>query len=327
MLKEIVGLVRNYEGLTRKKPISPIIKELGPVEDMGRTIHGFGEDCAVIDHEGHFLLLAAESIWSRLLEDPEWAGYCSVLANVNDVYAMGGRPLAVVNTLSFRDEQEGRLLAKGMREGSLKFKVPIVGGHVQPVSDLPAISVFILGAAQNPLSSFGCKAGDDIVVATDLVGRMKSRFPNFDSTSGKSSEDVLFRLEALVEIADQGSASAAKDISNPGVLGTIAMLLETSGVGADVDVGAIPKPEGVDLSSWILTYPGCGFIVTCDEARTEETLDILRERNLSATVVGRATEERKMRLSLEGESRMLFDLENEIITGASPAHASGARDE
>ncbi|MCJ2512709.1 MAG: hypothetical protein LN409_05105, partial [Candidatus Thermoplasmatota archaeon] len=77
----------------------------------------------------------------------------------------------------------------------------------------------------------------------------------------------------------------------------------------------------------ILTYPGCGFIVTCDEARTEETLDILRGRNLSATVVGRATEERKMRLSLEGESRVLFDLENEIITGASPAHASGARDE
>ncbi len=327
MLKEIVDLVRNYEGLTRKKPISPIIEELGPVENMGQTIHGFGEDCAVIDHEGHYLLLAAESIWSRLLEDPEWAGYCSVLANVNDVYAMGGRPLAIVNTLTFRDEQEGRLLAKGMKAGSLKFQVPIVGGHVQPASDSPAISLFILGAAQNPLSSFGFRAGDDIIVAADLDGRMKSRFLNFDSTSGKSSEDVLFRLGALVEIADKRSASAAKDISNPGVLGTIAMLLETSGVAAAVHVGAIPKPESVDLSSWVLTYPGFGFILTCDRTRTDETLDVLRERKLGTAVVGRATGERKMRVSLGDESHVLFDLENEIITGATPAQPSCAGDE
>ncbi|MFQ6128171.1 MAG: AIR synthase related protein [Thermoplasmata archaeon] len=326
MLKEIVELVRNYEGLRRKKPISSILEELIPVENIGRTVWGFGEDCAVIDHEGSYLLLAAESIWPKLLEDPKWAGYCSILVNVNDIYAMGGRPIAAVNTLSFRDENEGRLLARGMRKGSRMFKVPIVGGHIQPESDSPSISLCILGSAKNPVSSFGCRAGDDVIAAIDLNGKMKSRFLNFDSTSGKSSKDVLFQLEAFVKIADERLASAAKDISNPGVLGSIAMLLETSKVGAEIDVGKIPKPEEVDMNDWFLAYPGCGFIVTSASTKSEEVLRILRSRNLSATIVGQATHERKMRISFDGESRVLFDLENEIITGAVSTRASGARD-
>ncbi|MFQ5909813.1 MAG: AIR synthase related protein [Thermoplasmata archaeon] len=327
MLEKIADLVRNYEGLTRKRPISPILEELSSVENMGRTVRGFGEDCAVIEYAGNYMLLAAESIWSKLLDDPEWAGYCSVLANVNDIYAMGGRPLAGVNTLSFRDENEGQLLARGLRKGSEKFRVPIVGGHVQPWSEAPAISLCILGSADNPMSSFGCTADDDIVIAADLDGRMKSGLLNFDSTSGKSSGEVLFRLEALVEIASRGLASAAKDVSNPGVLGSLAMLLETSVVGAEIDIGKIPVPRGVRLEDWVLAYPGCGFILACAETATEETLEVLRSRNLDAAVVGNATRKRRMRISLGGESQVLFDLEEEIITGATSTRHSGGRDE
>ncbi|MFQ6106863.1 MAG: AIR synthase related protein [Thermoplasmata archaeon] len=327
MIDRIVRLVRDYEGLKRKKPISSILEELRSVEDMGRTLRGFGEDCAVFEHEGGNLLLAAESIWSRLLEDPEWAGYCSVLANVNDVYAMGGRPLALVNTLSFRDENEGRLLARGMRMGAEKFRVPIVGGHVHPESECPSVSLFVVGSAENPMSSFGCGPGDDIIVAVDTDGRMKSRFLNFDSTSGKASEDVLLRLEALVEIANRGLVSAAKDISNPGVLGSIGMLLETSLVGAVVDVGKVPRPDGVDLNDWIRAYPGFGFIVTCKEANTAETLGIFRDRGITAEVVGQAIRERRMTISFDDEFRVLFDLEREAITGAIPSTHGGVTDE
>jgi len=323
MLDEVVNLVRDYEGLTRKKPISSVVEELASVENMGKTVRGFGEDCAVIDHEGSYLLLAAESVWSRLLEDPEWAGYCSVLTNVNDIYAMGGDPIAVVNTISFRSESEGRLLARGMRKGSRKFRVPVVGGHIHPDSESPSISTCILGSAENPISSFGCEDGDDIVVAVDLDGKMKSDFLNFDSTSEKSSEDVLRRLRALVEIADRGLASAAKDISNPGVLGTIAMLLETSNVGAEIDIDCIPKPQGVNLNDWLLAYPGCGFIVSSEGSETDEILNVLKNRDMECAVVGQATRERKMSISLEDVSRVLFDLEKEIITGATSRSESG----
>jgi selenophosphate synthetase-related protein len=327
MLDEIVSQVKGYEGLTRKRSISPILEELSSVEDMGKTLRGFGEDCAVIEHEGGHLLLAAESIWSRLLDDPEWAGYCSVLTNVNDTYSMGGRPLAVVDTISFRDEREGRLLAQGMRRASEKFRVPVVGGHIHPEAKEPSISVCVLGAARRPLTSFECQAGDDIIVAVDIDGQMKEGFPNFDSTSNKSSDQLLLRLEAMVEIAEGGLASAAKDVSNPGVLGTIGMLLETSRIGAEIDVSRIPQPEGVGLVEWMLVYPGCGFILSCPERRTDEMLSILRNRSLSAQIVGRATQERKMTITLKDESRTLFDFEKEIITGAIANRVAGVGDD
>lgn len=325
MLDEIVKAVRSYEGLMRKGAISEILEQLKPVEDMGRTVLGFGEDCAVIKHRGGYLLLAAESIWSKLLEDPEWAGYCSVLTNVNDVYSMGGHPLAIVDTISFRNDDEGKLIARGMRIGAEKFRVPIVGGHVQPEADSSALTVCIVGTVENPMTSFGCRADDHIVVAVDLDGRMKSRFPNFDSTSHKSSDEVLRRLEGLVDVAHSGLVSAAKDISNPGILGTIGMLLETSGVGAEIDIDVIPRPKGVGLKEWLLAYPGCGFILTTSEAGDVQR--ILAERDISTAVVGQATESRRMTVSLRGESLLLFDLEKEIITGAIPAQTIGAKDD
>jgi selenophosphate synthetase-related protein len=156
---------------------------------------------------------------------------------------------------------------------------------------------------------------------------MKPSLSNFDSTSSKSSEDVLLRLEALVEIAENELASAAKDISNPGVLGTIGMLLETSGVGADIDIAGIPRPETVDLRDWMLVYPGCGFVLSCPEEGIGETLRILRDGKLSAEIVGKATGERKMTVTLDGDSRILFDFEKEIITGAVAGPTTGARDD
>ena len=59
-----------------------------------------GDDAAVIPHGDGFLLLAAEGITEALVRrDPRLAGRCAVQANINDIYAMGGRPLAMVDVI------------------------------------------------------------------------------------------------------------------------------------------------------------------------------------------------------------------------------------
>jgi selenophosphate synthetase-related protein len=60
---------------------------------------------------------------------PWFAGYCGVMVNVSDIYAMGGRPLAVVDALWSAGAETARPLLEGLAEASRRYGVPIVGGH------------------------------------------------------------------------------------------------------------------------------------------------------------------------------------------------------
>lgn len=94
-LDYIIHSLKNFEGVTRKRPIRNIVSILNDAYNVsGNTYLGFGDDASAIRiGDGKLLLLAADGIWGRLLEsDPYWAGYCSVLVNVNDIAAMGVNP-------------------------------------------------------------------------------------------------------------------------------------------------------------------------------------------------------------------------------------------
>src|SRR5512137_73801 len=140
-LDSVKKAVREYEGVTRKHAIGEMTKALRL--DSPDVIASFGEDAAVIRHGDEALLLAADGIWSKLMEaDPEWAGYCSVLVNIHDIAAMGGRPLALVDE-GIRDH-----VTAGMLAACSQFNVPIVGGHLHPDTPYSVIDVAILGTAR-----------------------------------------------------------------------------------------------------------------------------------------------------------------------------------
>ena len=64
-----------------------------------------GDDCAAIPDGDGYLLLAAEGMMPDFVEsDPWFAGWSAVMVNVSDIYAMGGRPIAIVDTL-WRSEE------------------------------------------------------------------------------------------------------------------------------------------------------------------------------------------------------------------------------
>ncbi|KYK35643.1 MAG: methanogenesis marker 2 protein [Theionarchaea archaeon] len=312
MLDELIKDLKNYEGLIRKREISQL-RKLEKTLQFGENLFAYGDDCAVIPWGEEYILLASDGIWSKLGSDPFWAGYCSVLVNVNDVYAMGGKPVAMVNVLSMREEDADQIV-RGIEAGCEKFQVPMVGGHVHPDSHT-SVAVAILGKAKKVLTSFNARPEEKIVLALDLDGRQYKSFLNWDSTSMKSSEEVLYRLEALNIIADKELATTCKDVSNPGILGTVGMLLETSHVGASIDVGAIPAP--VDLCTFLKMYPGYGFVLTVKNKKVHEVTTIFEDRNISASVIGEITTEKKMVLHYKGESGVLFNFEKEFICGFS----------
>jgi putative methanogenesis marker protein 2 len=315
MLSDLIAKVRDYPGLKRKEAISRFVDILKPVEDFGYTVLGFGDDSAALRIGTNHILFASDGIWTQLHSDPFWAGYCSVLVNVNDIYAMGGVPLGMTNNISYTSEEEGEKVANGIREACEKFKVAMVGGHTHPDGDFLSISVSIVGRAEKLMTSTGCRDGDDLIVAVDLDGKKRGEFLNWDSTSHKSSEAVLEQLGCLLELAEKEMVTAGKDISNPGVLGTIGMLLETSGKGASVDLDLIPMPEGLDMDEWMLMYPGFGFVLTCDPELSREVIRIFQKKQVVADVVGRIAEDQILRIKKGEEEGVLFDFKMDFITG------------
>src|SRR5690606_1601163 len=144
-----------------------------------------GDDCAAIPDGDGFQLLAIEGFIQTFVErDPWFAGWCGVMVNVSDIYAMGGRPVAVVDAVWGRDGDALQPLLAGIAAASHAYGVPVVGGHSNARSSGEQLAVAILGRAKRLLSSFDAQPGDVLVAAIDLRGAYREPFPHWNCTGG-----------------------------------------------------------------------------------------------------------------------------------------------
>ncbi len=320
-LNALVDSVRSYDGITRKNFIRGATSILDDTYNIaGRTALGFGDDASAIDiGNDTLLLMAADGMWGRLMEgDPRWAGYCSVLVNVNDIAAMGGVPMGMTNVISINNKEICNEIMLGIKEGVEKFGVPMVGGHIHPDTPYTALDVSITGivSKDDVITSCGAKVGDSVIVAVDLDGRQHPSFPlNWDSTTHKTPELVQLQISVMNIIARKHLLTAGKDISNPGILGTLGMLLEASEVGATVELEKIPRNSSVNWEEWLKLYPGSGFVLTAEEENVEECIKMLEEVNITAMVSGHIIEEKKLYLTHNNQEKVVFDFNQDIIMG------------
>jgi hypothetical protein len=307
----VAQAVREYEGVTRKKVIGDMIRSLR-VESPD-VVASFGEDAAVIRHNAEdALLLAADGIWSKLMEaDPFWAGYCAVLVNVHDIAAMGGRPVAMVDILSVTSDRIRDEVTRGMVAASAQFGVPIVGGHLHPDTPYSVVDVAILGTARMDQLIFSDTAeeGDGRVHPSCCF--------NWDSVTMKSADVVRSQIRVMEDLGKEHLVTAGKDISNPGVIGTLGMLLEVSEKGAVIDLEAIPRPDlsAIDLpfEQWVRMYPGMGFILTVKPENVEEVCRRFADVGLTAALIGEVNGTRRLSIRYLGRETQVFDLDHNGI--------------
>lgn len=317
--EQIAQAVREYAGVTRKHAIGEIIQSLR-IESRD-VVASFGEDAALIKNNEEGLLLAADGIWSMLMEaDPYWAGFCSVLVNVHDIAAMGGHPLAMVDILSVHNEDICHEVLRGMADASRKFGVPIVGGHLHPDSQFSAVDVAILGTVkpENAIFSHTAREGDRIIAAIDLEGRVHpSCILNWDTATLRDTETVRKQIRLMQTLGERHLVTAGKDISNPGIIGTLGMLLETSKKGASVNLSNIPRPDldehGIDFNHWVRMYPGMGFVLTAEEKNVEEIIEMFSGAGITAADIGEINNTNLLKVKYGDKESQVFDLGEEGI--------------
>ncbi|MCQ6962907.1 methanogenesis marker 2 protein [Methanolobus chelungpuianus] len=320
-LEKLAQSIRTFEGVTRKKPIADIVRIFEAVRsEYEGSVVDFGDDAAVIDiGTDDVILFAADGIWGRIInKSPWWAGYTSVVVNVNDISAMGGRPLAMVNVMSSGDMQSTREIMEGIRDGIKKFGVPMVGGHMHPDTPYDSLAVAIIGIAKKDsvIRSDTARPDDVIIAAYDMDGRVGKNSPySWDTTSFKEPAIVRERFMVMQEIGEKKLATAGKDISNPGTIGTLGMLCEVSKVGASVDLNSIPCPENVDFEQWLKIYPATGYILTARPENAGECIRVFEKAGIRASVIGTIEATRKLDI-LNGDCRAtVFDFMKDEITG------------
>jgi AIR synthase-related protein len=322
-LEQLAATLRASRGIAAKRDIAAVAARLGVPADSAVPV---GDDCAAIPDGDGFLLLAIEGFMNEFVAgDPWFAGWCGVMVNVSDVAAMGGRPIAVVDAIWAAGETEAQPVLAGMREASRAFGVPVVGGHTNTRTDRGQLSVAILGRAKRLLTSFDARCGDSLVAALDLRGRYREPFSNWEAATDAPAERLRVDLAVLPGIAESGLALAAKDISQGGIVGTAMMLAECSGVGATIDVAAVPKPEGVPLERWLQTFPSYGYLLAVPPASVPAVVGRFHERGIAAAVAGAVTADRRVVIADRKVSETIWDFARESLIGCAPANTNTKR--
>lgn len=319
-LAALVAALHANRGLAHKADIADAVRTLGVADT--RADVPVGDDCAAIpDGRGGYQLLAIEGFINEFVtHDPWFAGWCGVMVNVSDVYAMGGRPTAVVDAAWSRNRDKMRVLLEGLAAASKTYGVPVVGGHSNARGDREQLSVAILGHANRLLTSFDAQPGDVLIAAIDLRGAYREPYPHWNASTSAPAERLRGDLELLPQLAEDGLCRAAKDISQAGLIGTTMMMLECSGIGAVIDVERVPRPASVDASVWLLsTFPSFGFVLAVAPAHADEVLRRFQARELGCAVIGGCEAGHQLHLRNErGDEQLAWDFRERSLIGCGP---------
>jgi AIR synthase-related protein len=308
--------LRCSNGIAAKSDIASVARSLGL---SGVDVIPVGDDCAAIPDGDGYLLFAIEGFMNEFVAgDPWFAGWCGAMVNISDIAAMGGRPIAIVDAIWANGEAEAAPVLAGLKDAAKAYGVPIVGGHTNIRTDRGQLSVAILGRASRLLTSFDASPGDRLVAAVDLRGRYREPFSNWEAATDAPHSRLRGDLELLPAMAEAGLSRAAKDISQGGIVGTAAMLAECSRVAIDINLAAVPKPDGVALERWLLTFPSFGYLISIKPRDVAEVTARFAARGIAAADIGAVAHGTRLTVGDGIASETIWDFSQKPLIGAGP---------
>ncbi len=304
--------------MTHKCDVATAYAGLGDANASVRV----GDDTAAIADGDGYLLLAIEGLLEAFVRDEPWfAGYSAVMVNLSDVAAMGGRPIAVVDALWSASAERAIPIWEGMRAASTAYGVPIVGGHTNVRSEGDRLAVAVLGRAERLMTSFDARPGDELLYAVDLRGAYFEPYPFWNCSTNAPAERLRSDLALLPTLARNGDCTAAKDVSNAGLLGTLLMLLECSGIGAIVQLERLPIPPGVALERWLASFPSFGYILAVAPEASARVRRHFQLNGIACETIGTCDVGTRLTVTHADEREIFWDFATSPFTGATSSVA------
>jgi len=311
-----------------EKKIIQIIQE--QLDVMPSLVLGFKDDVSAISIDGDRLAVLKTDMLVGETDVPpgmslKQAARKAVVMNVSDFAAKGVPPLVMLVSLGLPrafKEDDVKETGAGLNEGAREYGVYVIGGDTNEASDL-IISCFLLGFSEKErlVSRCGARPGD-IVAVTGEFGKtaagLKILLEGLSAPKKiekKLKEAVLLpkaRLKEGLILSRTGGLTASID-SSDGLAWSLYELSDASNVGFIINRVPVAK-EAVEfarihnLDPWELSLYGgeeYELIVTVKPELWEKTKREIERSGGALMKIGVATEERRIRLQVDGETRII----------------------
>ena len=320
---ELESLCRSLKALPEieakraiKIAASHAYKESKHAENIEQLYALPGDDCAAFKAGSGYQLLAMEGMLPDFVKkDPRAAGWSSVMANVSDIAAMGGRPTAIANAFWHNDIAQSEELIFHIKRACTTFGVQFSGGHSSINASMhPNLAVAITGYAEKLLSCYHIQPEDKLFILSDLTGSWHGNLPYWGCVQGKTDEQIQAQWGIPADLAEKDLAIAAKDISNGGIMGTLLMMIELTKCGVNINIDNIPAPENPHDIRWLRAFQSFGFLLAVRPEKAAELNKYFANSHLSCVEVGTFNHSGKIHIQTQHSSSEFWDINHEQLT-------------
>lgn len=211
------------------------------------------DDAGVYRVSPDLALIQTVDFFTPVVDDPYLYGQIAAANALSDVYAMGGKPLTVLNVACFSCSLEPAVLAEILKGGAQKMKeagATLVGGHTVTDNEVKyGLSVTGTINPKNVVTNSGAKPGDVLILTKPIgTGIITTAF-KFDDISEAELQEAANVMATLNKTASEEmqkvGVNACTDITGFGLLGHSCELANGSGVGIVIDSNKVPMMKMV----------------------------------------------------------------------------------
>jgi len=313
-----------------------------------RVIVPPGENAGVVDiGDDWCVAFKVESHNHPSFIEPFQGAATGVGGILRDVFTMGARPIAAMNSLRFghlTDEKHGRRntsILKGCVDGIAHygnaFGVPTVGGEVvfdEAYNLNPLVNAFALGIVRkdqiffgkasgvgNPVLYVGAKTGRDGIHGATMASA------EFDEEALEKRPTVQvgdpflekLLLEACLEAMRSGAIEGIQDMGAAGLTSSSVEMAARAGTGLELDLTLVPQREtGMTAYEMMLSESQERMLIVAHKGREKQIVEIFNKWDLDAVVVGKVVEGNRLKVFHNGV--LEADLPVDAVTDEAPKY-------
>jgi selenide,water dikinase len=212
------------------------------------------DDAAVYKLRDDLAIVVTTDFFTPIVDDPYDWGRIAATNALSDVYAMGGVPILALNLVAWpREGLDFALLARVLDGGAAVTADAgclIAGGHSIDDAE-PKYGMAVVGTVHPDaiLTNRGARAGDALVLTKPIGLGVLATALKRETASARNVADAVEVMTTLNagarDAAIAAGVHAATDVTGFGLLGHMLEMVRASGVGAEIDAGAVPVIDGV----------------------------------------------------------------------------------
>jgi phosphoribosylformylglycinamidine synthase subunit PurL len=309
-----------------------------------RVVQGPGENAGAVDiGDGLAAVFKIESHNHPSFIEPYQGAATGVGGILRDIFTMGARPIAILDSLRFGppDDARSRRILEGVVAGiggyGNAFGCPTVGGEVvfdECYALNPLVNAMCVGIARtdaifkgraegagNTVFYVGAKTGRDgihgaTMASAEFGAGSEEKRPTVQ-VGDPFMEKVL--LEACLEALKTGAVVGIQDMGAAGLTCSTSEMGSRAGTGIEVDVAKVPKREtGMTAYEVMLSESQERMLLVAEKGREREVMDVFEKWDLHAEPIGHVTDGTRLRVWDDG--RLEADVPNAALTDQAPLY-------